>query len=187
MRFKIFLFIFCGIAAIVGASQASRIRLIVPKGATSFTSKSQGFAAWFPTQPSQIQRVVRLPNGENFTTSIFQTGTRPVSYIVMVSPKPARIDIKKPTGPLDAMQRGFVKSSRVKVKGKQRGQELQLNGFPGRELEIGSVDGVTAIRVRLYLTPKNSYQLFAHGAKAAMQKQSAQVERVFDSFLILPQ
>ncbi len=82
------------------------------------------------------------------------------------------------------MQRGMIEILKGKV---QKVERIQLNGFPGREITLMLYNGTITFRGRFYMTPKGSYSIGAGGYKTPMQKQAAQIDRVFDSFRILPQ
>ncbi len=117
------------------------------------------------------------------TIFIFQTKAEPIAYALIVSPKPPQVNLADSAGPLDAMQRGGIRSAGGTL---QKREEIRLGDFPGREIQHSAQGGASVVRNRFYLTSQNSYQIIAGGKKAEMQKQSAQITRVFDSFRILP-
>ncbi|HEX8464585.1 MAG TPA: hypothetical protein VF627_08200 [Abditibacterium sp.] len=56
MKSPSFLLVCSLVAASLGAVQAAPVRKIVPKGATSFTSKAQHFAVWLPVKPLEAKQ-----------------------------------------------------------------------------------------------------------------------------------
>lgn len=168
------------IAATYGVSQAAPARKIVPRGAVSFTSKAQGFAIWFPTKPIQSSSVSPLKPTDSLT---FKSQSQSINYVVLIS-KLSAGERSNPTAALNNLQKGMVDSVNGKL---QKVARVQLNGFPGREITMSLADGTVIFRGRNYITPRGSYSVGAGGYKAPMQKQNAQINRVFDSFRILPQ
>lgn len=188
MRFQ-FSFLVLGVIALSSgcAPQAAPVasgRKITPKGATSFTSKSHGFSIWLPLKPKQSQKTAQMKNVGMITVRFFEVETEPVNYVVIATPVSPEVDESVPAAQLDVMQRALLKPSGVKL---QKREDIQLNGFQGRELKVSLKAGTEAKRAHFYFTPKFFYMILANGYKEQMQKQSAQINKVFDSFRILPQ
>ncbi|HEX9997252.1 MAG TPA: hypothetical protein VGB45_08925 [Abditibacterium sp.] len=187
MRFKSSLLVLGLVAASFGVVQAAPVRKIVPKGAVSFTSKEQRFAVWFPVQPRQSSGAWFIGGGvkeiepNSFT---FETSAKPIRYWVKVTIKLAQGAQHNAKKELRQIQQEFLDYPQDKF---QKQEEIQLSGFSGREIQASWLDGKETTRARLYLTPKHLYEIVAVGKKAEMQKQAAQINRVFDSFRILPQ
>lgn len=172
--------LFCALALARSTSHAAPVRKLVPKGATSFAPKAQKFAVWLPTKPEHFQQTAKATNGAKVTVFGFTVDSKEISYLVLATPL-AGIP-KGEMGDLDVQQKSFLKSSGGTLK---KREDIQLNGFAGRELNVASAIG-RAIRVRIFITPKSQYFLMAQGEQADTKKQSAQINRFFDSFRILP-
>ena len=186
MRFPSAL-LFCALAASLSGcipnAPAPTRRQITSQTAPSFTSKERGFAVWLPVVPVPTQQEQKLPTGQTMTAHIFLAQSNPVSYGIVATPIPAGVDVSNTKAQLDATQGGFISSSQAKL---IKSEDIQIGGFQGREITTSSLGGAATGRTRFLMTPKSSYLFFAAGEKAAMQSQKAQVDKVLDSFQILP-
>ncbi|MBW3637853.1 MAG: hypothetical protein KY445_15525, partial [Armatimonadetes bacterium] len=105
-------------------------------------------------------------------------------YRVWVIPNPPNVDVSDPRGQLDVLQKRLHKSKSAKL---QKREEIHLDEFVGLELKSSSADSEITIRTILYFTSKVTYIIAAGIFKEKEQKQAAQIDKVFDSFRILPQ
>ncbi len=164
-------------------------RQIAPRRTPLFTSKTDGFAVQFPVKPTRTETITTLENGQKATLSVFKAPTEAVNYVIIVTPIDSSVDVSDPKAQLNAYETGLLRSIGTKSPGAnvQKRTELQLDGFVGREIKLSLLKGELVTRGRIYFTPKAFYSVGAGGSKANVEKQAAQINRVFDSFRILPQ
>ncbi len=97
------------------------------------------------------------------------------------------LDVSKPKTSIPTLDMMQNETLRFLSETLQSRRDIQLNGFAGREMTTTEGKDGRAFRIRIFLTPTGIYHLFSGGSKAQMQKQAAQIDKVFDSFRILPQ
>ena len=187
MRFHSSLLVLALVTASCGISQAAPVRKIVPKGAVSFTSKAQGFAVWFPDQPRQGKDARKPFQGKARTIYWFTVDSkpgRPLTYAVLVEATRPNLGVSGRAEAAANWQKSVLQDGKFKL---QSQEEIQLGDSNGREIQMQLVKKGSIWRSRYYSTAKRFYRLVAVGSEAEMQKQAAQINRVFDSFRILPQ
>ncbi|RYZ75654.1 MAG: hypothetical protein EOP06_32145 [Proteobacteria bacterium] len=167
------------------AGPVAKGRNITPKGTTSFTSQTHAFSVWLPTQPTQSSEAWYTGVGDSEPTSFgFEAIVKPIIYRITVTPHRSGKAPSNPNKELNLIQQKFLDNPSDAFLKKE---SIQLTGFWGRDIKTNWMGGQRVTRVRLYLTPKNLYEIVVSGPKAQMQKQDKQIDRVFDSFRILPQ
>ena len=182
MKFSSFLSV-CGlVAASLGVVQAAPVRKIVPQGDTNFTSKAHGFAVWLPVKPIETRKSYRW----------WKVETQPFTQFYFVFDAPSKIlkykvsvTHKDPSNWLYAFTGSMVFVGKVKIKSQKR-EDIQLDQFQGVEGELLFADGKMS-RSRAYSAMGDTYSISVSGPEVELQKQAAQITRVFDSFRILPQ
>ncbi len=144
---------------------------------------------WLPTKPEESHQSAPMGNGETLSTFIFAAPTEVVNYVILAMPTTPSANVSDPKGQLDVIEKSALETVESKSPGAnvQKREELQMGDFQGRELKMSLLKGAATTRTRLFFTPKIVYQIVAGGKKADVEKQSAQINRVFDSFRILPQ
>ena len=112
----------------------------------------------------------------------FRSDTRPVTYIVIATTIPAKVDTSDAEDFIDGVQKGLLQGSGGKL---QKSQGVTLNSIPGRELHTTLQEGAALSRVYIYLAPEISYQVMAVGLKKEFQSQKPQIDKVLTSFRLL--
>ena len=188
MRFRRFVVVgFLACVAGLGCSGTPDVvsgRQIVPAAAPSFTSQKQGFSVHLPATPVESAQDAPLPDGQTLHNFLFTADSPSGTYILISTPTPPSVNASHLNAELEAMQEGFVKSSKTTV---QKSEDIQLGGFQGRELSLVSTQNGAEMRVRFYVTPKFFYQFMAVATKENAQSQAASITQTLDSFRILPQ
>jgi hypothetical protein len=152
-------------------------RLITPQGSPSFTSPTGNYAIWFPVKPTENKQVM-----EGVEHSIVQAETKPVTYVIIYTPIPSDVNTSDTKSYLDSAQKGLLEGAQAKL---VSAEDINLEGVPGREIVNSSFEGKALSRVRIYLTPRMSYQIMAAGLREEMRKNEAQTGKVLDSFRLL--
>lgn len=183
MRFP-FLLLVCGFLALTGpVAKAAPVRKIVPKGATNFISKEHQFKIWLPVKPEFIEEDSPGKSKE-FTSFVWAAESKKVLYYVMIKPNLAGIAGSSSKKQLDEVEKQTIQGFKAKFK---KSEAIQLDKFAGRQINLAGVKTHKGkVFARIYVTPKISYSVIAGAYVAEMQNQAAQINRVFDSFRILP-
>jgi hypothetical protein len=154
----------------------------MPKGWMSFSPAGGRFALFLPGEPKESKTVSQTVRGpiENHTFTI-EAGRN--SYAV------AWFDFKGvvPQGPqikgaLDGGQKGML--DRMGDINILKQDDIDLNGFPGREVVFDSADKKSTLTVRLYLVKQRCYTLIATAPQG--KSDQPEVRQFFDSFRLTP-
>ena len=161
---------------------------VTARGETNFASEYAGFSIYFPTKPSE-KRTPGQSQWGRYDTYVFQSETKPVSYIVVVRTNPPLLDKSNAQSLIDGLEKSFTSSPGSRV---QKRRDISLNGaasnnaeteiVPGREIVAEMRNGAIAARVRIFSSPRASYQIVAVGNKKEFAGQNAQIEKVLNSF-----
>lgn len=149
----------------------------------NYTARKDGYAVWLPTKPQKGSRQVATsagPMNAQFVTS--KSG--PLTYIVIPVPLPSRIPSAKRGEFLQGVERGFMQSVRQNKGRLQSSRALTYRGFMGREISVSLPPN--AMRARFLIASLRCYQIIVVGPKGALNKNPAQVQKVLNSFKILP-
>jgi hypothetical protein len=182
MRFKSFLFVLGIVAlALPDIGQAAPVRRVVPKGKTAWTSKPYGFAVWMPTKPTTTR-----DNSGSTDQVIFQSNMPTVTYgvIVTIARPGTRFGLSKATLFFDEAQKTFLQNSSGTLVAQQ---DLRLGKVAGRAIRTSHLQGQSVIFTRSYYTSQFIYQITASVQTRNIRSQATQINRVLDSFRILPQ
>ena len=154
---------------------------ITPKGTPNFTSKAAGFSIYFPVKPTE-KRTPSTSEWGDHETFIYQSETKPVTYVIIATTIPPKVDTSDSVNFIDSVQQGLSEEANAKV---EKVRDVSLDGTPGREIRATMHEGAAQSRVYIYFTPKITYQVMAVGAKKEFQNQQAQVEKVLSSFRLV--
>lgn len=113
---------------------------------------------------------------------MYQSETKPVTYLIVATTIPPKVDTSDPTHFIDGVQQGLEEVANTKV---EKIRDVSLDGTPGREFRTTMHEGAAHARGYIYFTPKVTYQVTAIGAKKELQSQQAQIEKVLGSFRLV--
>jgi hypothetical protein len=154
---------------------------ITPKGTPNFTSKAAGFSIYFPVKPTE-KRMPRASEWGDSEMFMYQSETEPVTYLIITTTIPPKVDTSNPIHFIDSVQQGMAEATKAKV---EKIRDVSLDGTPGREFRTTMHEGAAHARGYIYFTPKVTYQVTAIGAKEELQSQQAQIEKVLGSFRLV--
>lgn len=155
--------------------------LITPKGTPNFTSRAAGFSIYFPVKPTE-KRTPGTSEWGDYETFTYQSETEPVTYVIIATTIPTKVDTSNPTEFIDSVQQGFIEEASAKL---EKSRDVTLNSMPGREIRTSMHQGAALSHGYIYFTPKISYQVMAVGLKKEFQGQQAQIEKVLSSFRLI--
>lgn len=167
--------------SVTATNAVDAANVIAPKGTPNFTSKAANFSIYFPVKPTE-KRTPGSSQWGSYETFIYQSETKPVSYLVVATTIPAKVDTSDPLNFIDGVQKGLVEEASAKL---EKSRDVTLNGIPGREIHTSMNQGAALSRAYIYFTPRISYQVMAVGLKKEIQAQSAQIDKVLGSFRLL--
>ncbi len=113
---------------------------------------------------------------------MYQSETEPVTYLIITTTIPPKVDTSNPIHFIDSVQQGMAEATKAKV---EKIRDVSLDGTPGREFRTTMHEGAAHARGYIYFTPKVTYQVTAIGAKEELQSQQAQIEKVLGSFRLV--
>jgi hypothetical protein len=142
----------------------------------TFTSRECGFSASFPGEPKKS--VKKQPGGDE-TAFDAQAAGGFIRYGVTCGEQPAALSPEQAKAYFDAVAAGFDRKS-VKPQ-----RDIELNGYPGRELvvEMNERGLKTVVTNRLYVVKNRRYHLMVVAVKS--QEKEAEAQKFFDSFKLL--
>ncbi len=158
-----------------------------------YTDQAFGFTVDLPGKPTEKTQEVETPTGRA-TTTIFTVGSEMerVSYVVSVTPMPAKLDAKSAEAALDAVQKAMLAEVEKAAKAKVESEKPVFkapNAFSAtRELTIG-IETADAkekgvMRVRLLVAGDRLYTLTATGTEESIKTPG--VGQFWGSFKLPP-
>jgi hypothetical protein len=146
-----------------------------------FSSTDGKFSVRMPGDPKEESNTITTDSGE-ITIHLFGVPIGNTDYIVAYSDYPAElVNSKGSAGILDSARDGAINNTKGKL---ISDESIELNGFPGKLLVVGSPDGTGIAQAKIFLVGNRLYQVFV-----ATEKDSAYTEEnlaFLDSFQFTP-
>lgn len=146
-----------------------------------FKPASGSFTVMFPGQPVEKPTTIQ---GISFTTYAAGTADTKATYGVTVNDLPEAAAALVASNP-DALLDLGVKSAPATIPGSKLSGEIKKisqGNYKGRELSL-EIAGKGQMTLRVYLSGKRQYQIFANGPKEAIENEAT--KKYFESFKIL--
>lgn len=169
-------------SGMVGTANSETGRLITPKGPANYKAAQAGFAIWLPVKNPQVKHSSEDTKWGKTDTYIFQAETDELTYLIVSRSIPSSVDTSNASEFMDGVQKGFLQTGQGQL---VKSEAITLKGVAGRDILTSLRAGAMLTRLRIYFSPKFSYQVMAVGPKANMQKQKSEVDKVLDSFEVL--
>lgn len=126
----------------------------VPK---AFAPPNAGFSAQFPAVPTE-----QTIKAGDIDVRMFAVEIKPVTYYACYNEYAASTNSVTPEQRLDGARDGAVSN----IKGTLIAEtEIMLDNYPGRDIQIASMDNQFTIRTRMYMVNNRLYQIAVVTAK----------------------
>jgi hypothetical protein len=146
------------------------------------THRELGFQVLMPGNPREEQKSQQTPVGNVETykfTVMAMYGKEMYLIVTLRFPDAISQQMGGPEKLLQLAKQDVIVTSRGEI---QSEKPIMMAGYPGLELEV-SPEGGGIMRIRVYATRNQTYQVYAMIPKA--RQNSNDVERFLDSFLLL--
>lgn len=171
----------------LGAAPKAPLQIAPSNLAPTFSSPRDGYAIWLPAKPTQTTRN-QPQDGQTLTSHLAQVKSRGITFIVIAArylPNDTPTD-KDVEGNLNVMESTYVApqpDGTLVLRGRK---SLRLGKVAGREMWLALPATKNQMRVRLFIAPPLSFQLMAVGPDSQMRAQKKLVDKVINSFRIVP-
>lgn len=148
---------------------------------TSVAAEDGSFKAELPGKVERVSSSLSTPVGPApIEMWVFQDGER--AYMVGFTEYPEKVRAA-------VEDRELLESARDGAVARVRGKLLidepkQAGGLPGRRIELDAEEGQVRVRGEFYVSGRRLYQVFA--TVHPQEIESAEVQRFFESFVLLP-
>lgn len=145
-----------------------------------FKSEEDGFIATFPGTPTRVVKTVNTAQGPR-EVQVYSVNDKQTSFSIAVStlPKEESSNVG-PAATLDGARDGAVANTQGKLLSELI---IDVNGHPGRELEIAVAGGKGTIRARVLLVGNRLYQVLV--VTPADESYAPKVRRFLESVKLL--
>ena len=146
-----------------------------------FTGPEGDFTVFLPGTPIQENQQVETDVGE-VTVSLFQLPFGNFGYVVAYSDYP--MDVIQSYGTqiiLDGARNAAVTNTGGTLLDEQ---EIEIEGYPGRQIKVQSPDGEGIAQARMYLVGTRLYQIYV--ASPSTEANSQDISKYLESFTLLP-
>lgn len=154
----------------------------------SYTSQTSGFTAMFPITPTEDTQMVptELGDQEMIVTACDASeipGSPNLAYIVTYAQYATIHFEPEDTEAINQYFQGAIEGMVKNTEGKLLSETtIDMNGIPGREVQISLAEGMGSLTSRLYLSHNKSYVLVV--VTEATHDKNTSIERFFNSFKI---
>jgi hypothetical protein len=146
-----------------------------------FSNTEGKFTVRMPGAPKEETNTIKTDSGE-ITIHLFGIPIGDTDYIVAYSDYPTDLVVSKgPTGILDSARDGAISNTKGTL---ITDESIELNGFPGKLLIVGSPDGKGIAQAKIFLVGNRLYQVFVAAEKDAAYSEENLA--FLDSFQFTP-